>query len=49
MTASGAQIQPGDLIMFSNTHGSALQMVTSAAGNVLNFATGDPYRSKWAQ
>jgi type II secretory pathway pseudopilin PulG len=43
MTASGAQIQPGDLIMFSNTHGSALQMVTSAAGNVLNFATGDPY------
>ena len=43
MTASGAQIQPGDLIMFSNTLGSALQMVTSAAGNVLNFATGDPY------
>ena len=43
MAASGAQIQPGDLIMFSNTHGSALQMVTSAAGNVLNFATGDPY------
>ncbi len=43
MTASGAQIQPGDLIMFSNSYGNALQVVTSAAGNVLNFAPGDAF------
>ncbi len=43
MTASGAQIQPGDLIMFSNSLGNALQTVTSAAGNVLNFAPGDAF------
>jgi prepilin-type N-terminal cleavage/methylation domain-containing protein len=43
MTASGAQIQPGDLIMFSNSLGSALQVVTSASGNVLNFAPGDAF------
>jgi Tfp pilus assembly protein PilE len=43
MTASGAQIQPGDLIMFSNSLGNALQVVTSAAGNVLNFAPGDAF------
>ena len=43
ITASGAQIQPGDLIMFSNNLGNALQVVTSAAGNVLNFAPGDAF------
>jgi hypothetical protein len=43
LTASGAQIQPGDLLMFSNSLGTALQQVTSAAGNVLNFATGDAF------
>src|SRR5208283_1048516 len=43
MTASGAQISPGDLIMFSNSYGNALQVVTSAAGNVLNFAPGDAF------
>jgi type II secretory pathway pseudopilin PulG len=43
MVNSGAQIQPGDLIMFTNTLGSALQVVTSAATNVLNFAPGDAF------
>jgi type II secretory pathway pseudopilin PulG len=43
ITASGAQIQPGDLIMFSNTLGNALQLVTSASGNTLNFASGDAF------
>ncbi len=43
ITASGAQIQPGDLIMFSNSIGNALQEVTSAAGNVVNFASGDAF------
>jgi prepilin-type N-terminal cleavage/methylation domain-containing protein len=43
ITASGAQIQPGDLIMFSNSLGNALQEVTSAAGNVVNFASGDAF------
>jgi prepilin-type N-terminal cleavage/methylation domain-containing protein len=32
----------GDLIMFHNANGSALEMVTSIAGSVLNFAAGDP-------
>jgi prepilin-type N-terminal cleavage/methylation domain-containing protein len=43
MNNSGAQIQPGDLIMFSNSLGNALQEVTSASGNVLNFASGDAF------
>ena len=43
LVQSGAQLAPGDLIMFSNTKGSALQLVTSAAGNVINFATGDAF------
>jgi len=37
-------IRPGDLIMFSNAQGNALQMVTSVtAPNRVNFATGDPF------
>jgi prepilin-type N-terminal cleavage/methylation domain-containing protein len=43
LAASGAQIQPGDLVMFSNSLGTALQQVTTAAGNVLNFAPGDAF------
>jgi prepilin-type N-terminal cleavage/methylation domain-containing protein len=43
ITASGAQIQPGDLIMFSNSLGNALQVVTSASANTLNFAPGDAF------
>jgi prepilin-type N-terminal cleavage/methylation domain-containing protein len=35
-------IQPGDLILFSNANGTALEYVTSIAGNTLNFAAGDP-------
>ena len=36
-------IRPGDLIMFSNVQGNALEMVTSVAGQQLNFAVGDPF------
>jgi hypothetical protein len=32
----------GDLIMFHNANGSAIEMVTAIAGNVLTFAGGDP-------
>ena len=40
----GAQnIQAGDLIMFSNAQGNALEVVTTIAGQTLNFATGDAY------
>jgi prepilin-type N-terminal cleavage/methylation domain-containing protein len=35
-------IQAGDLIMFSNANGTALEYVTNIAGNVLTFAAGDP-------
>jgi prepilin-type N-terminal cleavage/methylation domain-containing protein len=37
-------ISPGDLIMFHNTNGSALEMVTAvnAGGGILTFAAGDP-------
>lgn len=36
-------IRPGDLIMLSNAQGNTLQTVTSVAGQVLNFAAGDPF------
>lgn len=39
----GQNIQPGDLIMFSNAQGNALAVVTTISGQTLNFATGDPY------
>jgi prepilin-type N-terminal cleavage/methylation domain-containing protein len=35
-------IQPGDLILFSNKNGTALEYVTSIVGNTLNFAGADP-------
>ncbi|MGA8013051.1 MAG: prepilin-type N-terminal cleavage/methylation domain-containing protein [Candidatus Acidiferrales bacterium] len=35
-------ISKGDLIMFHNANGSALELVTNVAGNVLTFAAGDP-------
>jgi hypothetical protein len=44
LAASGVQINPGDLIMFSNTNGKALQEVTSVSGQTLNFASGDAFR-----
>jgi len=34
-------IQPGDLILFSNTNGNALQQVTGVNGQVVTFAAGD--------
>jgi prepilin-type N-terminal cleavage/methylation domain-containing protein len=43
LTTAGIQIQPGDLIMFTNTNGSALLAVTSIAGQVLTFAPGDAF------
>jgi hypothetical protein len=44
LAASGVQINPGDLIMFSNTNGKALQEVTSVSGQTLNFASGDAFK-----
>jgi len=35
-------IKAGDLIMFTNTNGTALQLVTNVAGPVITFAAGDP-------
>jgi type II secretory pathway pseudopilin PulG len=43
LSASGVQINPGDLIMFSNVNGNALQVVSSVSGQTLNFASGDAY------
>jgi len=43
LAASGVQINPGDLIMFSNTNGKALQLVTSVSGQTLGFASGDAF------
>jgi type II secretory pathway pseudopilin PulG len=44
--AAGIPVNPGDLLMIYNNNGSALQTVTSVAGQVLNFAGGaggDPF------
>jgi prepilin-type N-terminal cleavage/methylation domain-containing protein len=43
LAAAGIQIQPGDLIMFSNTIGNAIQTVTNVNGQTLNFAAGDAF------
>lgn len=40
---SGATINPGDLLMFSNTNGNALVMVTSVSWPTVFFASGDPF------
>ncbi|HUL15413.1 MAG TPA: prepilin-type N-terminal cleavage/methylation domain-containing protein [Terriglobales bacterium] len=40
---AGVQVQAGDLIMFSNTIGNAIQTVTSVSGQTLKFAAGDPF------
>jgi prepilin-type N-terminal cleavage/methylation domain-containing protein len=37
------QVNSGDLIMFSNAKGNALQVVTSVNGQTLNFAPGDAF------
>jgi prepilin-type N-terminal cleavage/methylation domain-containing protein len=38
---TGVQINAGDLIMFSNAKGNAIQEVTSVSGQTLRFAAGD--------
>jgi prepilin-type N-terminal cleavage/methylation domain-containing protein len=38
---TGVQLNPGDLIMFSNTLGNAIQEVTAVSGQTLTFAGGD--------
>jgi prepilin-type N-terminal cleavage/methylation domain-containing protein len=43
LTTAGIQILPGDLIMFTNTNGSALLTVTNVAGQSLTFAPGDAF------
>lgn len=40
---AGIQVQPGDLIQFTNTQGSALLTVTNVSGQVLTFSPGDPF------
>jgi len=39
----GVQLNPGDLVMFSNTKGSTLMAVTTASGNNATFAPGDAF------
>ena len=41
--AAGIPVNAGDLILFSNANGNALQCVTSIAGQVLNFGAGDAF------
>jgi prepilin-type N-terminal cleavage/methylation domain-containing protein len=43
LAASGATLNSGDLIMFSNSNGNAIQAVTSISGQTLNFASGDGF------
>jgi len=44
ITISGTNgVQPGDLIMFFNGQNYAIQTVTSVAGQVVTFATGDSF------
>ncbi len=40
-------ISKGDLIMFHNANGSALELVTNVAGSVLSFAAGRSRRLEW--
>jgi hypothetical protein len=39
----GSAIQPGDLIMFSNSMGNTLQTVTQVNGQTVSFAGNDPF------
>ena len=43
ITGINNAIRPGDLIMFSNAQGNAIQQVTSVAGQTMNFATTDAF------
>jgi len=40
---AGIIVTPGDLILFNNTKGFALQAVTDVKGQTLSFGAGDPY------
>lgn len=42
MPGTPQPIAAGDLIMFSNLNGTALEYVTNVAGNVITFGAGDP-------
>jgi type II secretory pathway pseudopilin PulG len=42
-TQASNPIGPGDLVMFSNPLGNALQYITSGSGATFNFAPGDPF------
>jgi type II secretory pathway pseudopilin PulG len=42
MPGAAQPIQTGNLIMFHNQNGTALEYVTSVAGQTINFAAGDP-------
>jgi len=42
MPGTPSPIQPGDLIMFSNANGTALEYVTNVAGTTITFGAGDP-------
>lgn len=42
-TKASTPIGPGDLVMFSNSLGTALQYITSGSGATYNFAPGDPF------
>ena len=44
LSGTGVQINPGDLIMFSNAKGNALQEVTSVSGQTISFATSDAFQ-----
>jgi len=41
--SAGIPVNPGDLIMFSNANGKALQVVTSVSGQTLGFSSGDAF------
>jgi len=42
MPGVSTPIAPGNLILFTNVNGTALEYVTSVAGSTINFAAGDP-------
>ena len=43
ISTAGVQVNVGDLIMFSNTIGNAIQTVTAVNGQTVTFAAGDPF------
>jgi hypothetical protein len=43
LAGRGVQLNPGDLLMFSNTYGNALQTITDISGQTLTFSKGDAF------